>query len=144
MLKGEENAERINRKASQFQTLTCLCHCKYGNRSCTRQGIWNQLTPPIDAIKAIFHGTYEFNLPDILVLGIVLGLFMMIYPAMANIRFEDLGKAARSPKQLLIVMFFNYAIAPFFHVTARQGISERNQNFLRHRKWRYQNESRNL
>lgn len=78
-------------------------------------GISNfQLTPPIDAIKAIFHGTYEFNLPNILVLGIVLGLFMMIYPAMANIRFEDLGKAARSPKQLLIVMFFNYAIAPFF------------------------------
>jgi ACR3 family arsenite transporter len=39
---------------------------------------------------------------------------MMIYPAMANIKFEDLGKAARSPKQLLIVVFFNYAIAPFF------------------------------
>lgn len=72
------------------------------------------LTPPIDAIKAIFHGTYAFNLPNTLALGIVIGLFMMIYPAMANIKFEDLGKAARSPKQLLIVMFFNYAIAPFF------------------------------
>lgn len=72
------------------------------------------LTPPIDAIKAIFHGTYEFSLPNTLALGIVIGLFMMIYPAMANIKFEDLGKAARSPKQLLIVMFFNYAIAPFF------------------------------
>ncbi|MGC8580539.1 MAG: arsenic resistance protein, partial [bacterium] len=72
------------------------------------------LTPPIDAIKAIFHGTYAFNLPNTLALGVVVGLFMMIYPAMANIKFEDLGKAARSPKQLLIVMFFNYAIAPFF------------------------------
>ncbi len=72
------------------------------------------LTPPIDAIKAIFHGTYAFNLPNTLALGVVIGLFMMIYPAMANIKFEDLGKAARSPKQLLIVMFFNYAIAPFF------------------------------
>ncbi|MCL4479294.1 MAG: arsenic resistance protein [Deltaproteobacteria bacterium] len=72
------------------------------------------LTPPIDAIKAIVHGTYAFNLPNTLALGIVIGLFMMIYPAMANIKFEDLGKAARSPKQLLIVMFFNYAIAPFF------------------------------
>lgn len=78
-------------------------------------GISNfQLTPPIDAIKAIFHGTYEFSLPNILVLGIVAGLFMMIYPAMANIKFEDLGKAVRSPRQLLIVLFFNYAIAPFF------------------------------
>ncbi len=72
------------------------------------------LTPPIDAIKAIFHGIYAFNLPNTLALGVVIGLFMMIYPAMANIKFEDLGKAARSPKQLLIVMFFNYAIAPFF------------------------------
>ncbi|GBE33190.1 sodium Bile acid symporter family protein [bacterium BMS3Bbin05] len=78
-------------------------------------GISNfQLTPPIDAIKAIFHGTYEFSISNTLALGIVAGLFMMIYPAMANIKFEDLGKAARSPKQLLIVMFFNYAIAPFF------------------------------
>jgi len=73
-----------------------------------------QLTPPIDAIKSIFHGSYEFSLPNTIALGIVAGLFMMIYPAMANIRFEDLGKAVRSPKQLLIVMFFNYAIAPFF------------------------------
>lgn len=78
-------------------------------------GISNfQLTPPIDAIKSIFRGTYEFNVPNTIVLGVVIGLFMMIYPAMANIKFEDLGKAARSPRQLLIVLFFNYAIAPFF------------------------------
>ncbi len=72
------------------------------------------LTPPIDAIKSIVHGTYEFSIPNTLALGVVVGLFMMIYPAMANIKFEDLGKAAKSPKQLLIVIFFNYAIAPFF------------------------------
>lgn len=78
-------------------------------------GISNfQLTPPIDAIKSIFRGTYEFSIPNIIVLGVVIGLFMMMYPAMANIKFEDLGKAAKSPKQLLIVAFFNYAIAPFF------------------------------
>lgn len=72
------------------------------------------LTPPIDAIKAIFHGTYEFSISNTLALGVVVGLFMMMYPAMANIKFEDLGKATRSPKQLLIVAFFNYAVAPFF------------------------------
>lgn len=78
-------------------------------------GISNfELTPPIDAIKSIFHGTYEFSVANTLALGVVIGLFMMMYPAMANIRFEDLGKATRSPKQLLIVVFFNYAIAPFF------------------------------
>ena len=72
------------------------------------------LTPPIDAIKSILHGKYEFSIPNTLALGVVVGLFMMMYPAMANIKFEDLGKAAKSPKQLLIVMFFNYAVAPFF------------------------------
>jgi len=78
-------------------------------------GISNfQLTPPIDAIKSIFHGTYQFNLPNSLALGVVLGLFLMIYPAMTNVKVEDLGKAAKSPKQLLIVLFFNYLIAPFF------------------------------
>jgi len=80
-----------------------------------RYGISNfELTPPIDAIKSIFHGTYEFSIANTLALGIVVGLFMMMYPAMANIKFEDLGKATRSPKQLLIVAFFNYAVAPFF------------------------------
>ncbi len=78
-------------------------------------GISNfQLTPPIDAIKMIFRGTYEFSISNTLALGVVVGLFMMIYPAMASIKFEDLGKATRSPKHLLIVVFFNYAIAPFF------------------------------
>ncbi len=78
-------------------------------------GISNfQLTPPIDAIEMIFRGTYEFSISNTLALGIVLGLFMMIYPAMASIKFEDLGKATRSPKHLFIVVFFNYAIAPFF------------------------------
>lgn len=78
-------------------------------------GISNfSLTPPIDAIKSIFHGTYEFSIGNTLALGIVVGLFMMMYPAMANIKFEDLGKAGRSPKQILIVAFFNYAVAPFF------------------------------
>lgn len=33
---------------------------------------------------------------------------------MTNVKIEDLGEAAKSPKQLLILIFFNYAIAPFF------------------------------
>jgi len=71
------------------------------------------LTPPIDAIKAIFHGTYSFTLPNTLALGVVVGLFLMMYPAMTNIRFEDLGKAVRSKRQLFTVLFFNFAVAPF-------------------------------
>jgi ACR3 family arsenite transporter len=68
----------------------------------------------LNAIKSIFNGTYNFSFSNTLALGVVVGLFMMMYPAMANIKFEDLGTAAKSAKQLLIVIFFNYAIAPFF------------------------------
>ncbi len=78
-------------------------------------GISNfELTPPIDAIKAIFTGTYKFNLPNSLALGVVVGLFMMMYPAMTNVRLNELGSAFRSPKQLGLVLLFNYAVAPFF------------------------------
>ena len=78
-------------------------------------GISNfELTPPIDAIKSIFQGTYQFSLANSLALGVVIGLFLMIYPAMTNVKIEDMGKAARSPRQLLIVLFFNYLVAPFF------------------------------
>ena len=73
-----------------------------------------ELTPPIDAIKDIFRGRYDFTIGNTLALGVVAGLFLMIYPAMTNIRVDDLGAATRSPKQLLIVAFANYAIAPFF------------------------------
>ena len=74
-------------------------------------GISNfELTPPIDAIKSIFHGTYQFSLANSLALGVVIGLFLMIYPAMTNVKIEDMGKAARSPRQLLIVLFFNYLV----------------------------------
>jgi len=73
-----------------------------------------ELTPPIDAIKDIFRGSYDFNIGNTLALGVVVGLFLMMYPAMTNVRLEELGMAFRSPKQLLIVAFANYAIAPFF------------------------------
>jgi ACR3 family arsenite transporter len=78
-------------------------------------GISNfELTPPIDAIKSVFRGNYQFTLPNILALGIVVGLFLMMYPAMTNVRLEDLGKAFRSPKQLIIVLVFNFLVAPFW------------------------------
>lgn len=72
------------------------------------------LTPPIDAIKAIFTGTYDFTLANILALGVVIGLFLMMYPAMTNVRLEDLGRAFKSPKQLLLVVFFNFTVWPFY------------------------------
>lgn len=84
-------------------------------------GISNyQLTPPIDAIKSILTGSYSFSLPNTLALGVVVGLFMMMYPAMTNIRLNELGQAFRSPRQLLTVAFFNFAVAPFFMLVLAQ------------------------
>src|SRR3989304_6126869 len=78
-------------------------------------GISNyELTPPIEAIKSIFQGTYTFTIGNTLALGVVAGLFMMMYPAMTNVRLDELGAAFRSPRPLLLVIVFNYAIAPFF------------------------------
>jgi ACR3 family arsenite transporter len=71
------------------------------------------LTPPIDAIKAIVGGTFVVSVPNVISLGVPLGLFAMMYPAMTNVRLDEVGDAFRSPRQLGVVLFFNYLIAPF-------------------------------
>lgn len=45
--------------------------------------------------------------------AIPLGLFLMIYPAMAKLHMEDVRAAVRSGKASLLVIFFNYAVDPF-------------------------------
>ncbi len=45
--------------------------------------------------------------------GIPIGLFLMIYPAMTKIEIGELKKAVKSPKQTSIIVFFNYALNPF-------------------------------
>ena len=71
------------------------------------------LTPPIDSIKAIAAGTFEASVPNLISLGVPIGLFAMMYPAMTNIRLGEVGEAARSPRQLLVLLGFNYLVAPF-------------------------------
>lgn len=71
------------------------------------------LTPPIDAIKAIAGGTFELTAPNVISLGVPLGLFAMMYPAMTNVRLGEVGGAFRAPRQLAVVLVFNYLIAPF-------------------------------
>ena len=71
------------------------------------------LTPPIDSIKAIAAGTFEATVPNLISLGVPIGLFAMMYPAMTNIRLDEVGEAARSPRQLLVLLGFNYLVAPF-------------------------------
>ncbi len=71
------------------------------------------LTPPIDAIKAIVGGTFEPTVPALISLGVPIGLFAMMYPAMTNVRLGEVGDAFRSPRQLAVVLVANYLIAPF-------------------------------
>ncbi|NUM75747.1 arsenic resistance protein, partial [candidate division KSB1 bacterium] len=93
-------------------------------------GISNfELTPPIDAIVAILQGTYTFSLANTLALGVVVGLFLMMYPAMTNIKFEDLGRSFKSPKQLFVVLFFNFAIAPFWMLLLANWFLEPGSDF---------------
>jgi ACR3 family arsenite transporter len=71
------------------------------------------LTPPIDAIKSIAGGSFELTVPNVISLGVPLGLFAMMYPAMTNVRLGEVGIAFRSPRQLAVVLAFNYLVAPF-------------------------------
>ena len=71
------------------------------------------LTPPIDAIKAIAAGTFEPTVANAISLGVPIGLFAMMYPAMTNVRLGEVGQALRSPRQLAVVVVANYLVAPF-------------------------------
>lgn len=71
------------------------------------------LTPPIDAIKAIAAGTFELSVASAISLGVPIGLFAMMYPAMTNVRLGEVGAAFRAPRQLGVVLVFNYLVAPF-------------------------------
>jgi ACR3 family arsenite transporter len=58
-------------------------------------------------------GKYFPALSNTLEIGIPIGLFFMIYPAMTKIEIGELKKAVKSPKQTSVIVFFNYAINPF-------------------------------
>lgn len=58
-------------------------------------------------------GKYLPAFSGTLQVGIPIGLFFMIYPAMTKIEIGELKKAVKSPKQTAIIVFFNYAINPF-------------------------------
>ncbi len=71
------------------------------------------LTPPIDALKNIASGTFDVTVPNLISLGVPIGLFAMMFPAMTNVRLGEVGIAFGSPRQLGVVLAFNYLVAPF-------------------------------
>jgi arsenite transporter len=67
----------------------------------------------IAIIIGLALGTFLPQFSATLEVGIPIGLFFMIYPAMTKIEIGELKKAVKSPKQTGIIVFFNYAINPF-------------------------------
>ena len=45
--------------------------------------------------------------------GIPLGLFFMIYPAMAKVRLDEMGSSLKNIRTVGLMVILNYAIAPF-------------------------------
>jgi len=58
-------------------------------------------------------GKLQPTLGEQLQIGIPIGLFLMIYPAMTKIEIGELKEALKSRRQVAIIAFFNYAINPF-------------------------------
>src|SRR5512137_2966592 len=58
-------------------------------------------------------GKYFPDFSENLAIGIPIGLFLMIYPAITKIELGELKKALKSKKQVGIIVFFNYAVNPF-------------------------------
>src|SRR5450830_220697 len=59
------------------------------------------------------HSLYSVKIGFVSI-PIAVGLFMMMFPIMIRIRLEDAVKAAKSWKELAIVIFFNWFISPFY------------------------------
>jgi len=58
-------------------------------------------------------GKYAPQIAGYLEVGIPIGLFLMIYPAMTKIELGELKDALRSRRQVGVIAFFNYAVNPF-------------------------------
>jgi len=58
-------------------------------------------------------GKYAPQIAGHLEVGIPIGLFLMIYPAMTKIELNELKDALKSKRQVSVIAFFNYAVNPF-------------------------------
>lgn len=72
-----------------------------------------ELWPAVVVLGRIWAGRFTFDMGHVLSLGIPVGLFLMIYPAMTKIHLEDTKKALANGYAAGIVVFFNYLINPF-------------------------------
>ncbi len=73
---------------------------------------------PLFVVSAIVLGLFlGAHIPSITrpisTYGIPFGIFFMIYPAMTKIRLKELEKSLKDIKTIGLMVFLNYAIAPF-------------------------------
>ncbi len=64
-------------------------------------------------VTGLAIGKYFPEFSQHLAIGIPIGLFLMIYPAMTKIELGELKDAFKSKKQVAIIVFFNYVVNPF-------------------------------
>lgn len=64
-------------------------------------------------VLGLLLGKYLPGFSEHLEIGIPIGLFLMIYPAMTKIELGELKAALKSKKQVGIIVFFNYFVNPF-------------------------------
>jgi arsenite transporter len=64
-------------------------------------------------VIGLLLGKYFPAFGEHLAIGIPIGLFLMIYPAMTKIELGELKQALKSKRQVGIIIFFNYAVNPF-------------------------------
>ena len=74
---------------------------------CIGVGILLGKTAPGIAIRLDAMSTYQVSIP------IAICLFFMMYPIMVKIDFEEVVRAARTPKPVALTLFINWAIKPF-------------------------------
>lgn len=55
-------------------------------------------------------GKYFPEFSQHLAIGIPIGLFLMIYPAMTKVELGELRDALKQKKQVAIIVFFNYLV----------------------------------
>ena len=67
----------------------------------------------LSIVIGLLLGKYMPELSKYLEIGIPIGLFLMIYPAMTKIEIEQLKEALRSKRQVGVIVFFNYMVNPF-------------------------------
>lgn len=65
------------------------------------------------AVGLILGFSFRSGSSAVAAYGIPIGLFFMIYPAMAKVRLNDMGRSFKNIRTVGLMVFLNYAIAPF-------------------------------